>query len=148
MSHSLLAGTASSKDISLFKSLYKHPIPFLGTLLLWAIHTELWPAVNVLRLQSAPQPLAIVALSQWVTLLFCGRQQLEVMRLKNERLEAATRKKKTEKTQNKSTASTTHKGTKAGDRKVPQCQHCPWALQVSDMALEAIGAPMEQKFQI
>lgn len=86
-----------------------------------------------------------------MTLLFCGRHQLEVMRLRNEKLEAVTRKKKTDKTQNKSTAPKTHlthKSTKAWDRKVPQCEHCPWALQVSDMALGAIGAPMEQKFQI
>ncbi|XP_068059523.1 tubulin polyglutamylase TTLL13-like isoform X2 [Anomalospiza imberbis] len=48
-----------------------------------------------------------------------ARQQLEEMRLKNEKLEAA-RKKKTERIQNKSTAPTTHltyRSTKAWDRK-------------------------------
>lgn len=74
-----------------------------------------------------------------MTLLFCGRQQLEEMRLKNEKLEAAIRKKKTERIQNKNIAPTIHlRSTKTWDRKVPECQHCPWALQVSDMALGAM----------
>lgn len=75
-----------------------------------------------------------------MTLLFCGRQYLEEMRQKNEKLEAATRKK-TERIQNKSKAPTVHlahRSTKSWDRKVPQCQHCLWALPVSDMALGAM----------
>ncbi|XP_066184223.1 tubulin polyglutamylase TTLL13-like [Sylvia atricapilla] len=55
-----------------------------------------------------------------------ARQQLEVMRLRNEKLEAATRKKKTERIQNKSRAPTTHlahKSTKAWDRKVQRMQY-------------------------
>ncbi|XP_053810287.1 tubulin polyglutamylase TTLL13-like isoform X3 [Vidua chalybeata] len=54
-----------------------------------------------------------------------ARQQLEEMRLKNEKLEAA-RKKKTESIQNKSTAPTTHltyRSTKAWDRKVQRMQY-------------------------
>ncbi|XP_068059524.1 tubulin polyglutamylase TTLL13-like isoform X3 [Anomalospiza imberbis] len=54
-----------------------------------------------------------------------ARQQLEEMRLKNEKLEAA-RKKKTERIQNKSTAPTTHltyRSTKAWDRKVQRMQY-------------------------
>ncbi|XP_063268985.1 tubulin polyglutamylase TTLL13-like isoform X1 [Prinia subflava] len=52
-----------------------------------------------------------------------ARHQLEVMRLKNEKLEGVTRKKKAESMQNKSTAPTmhlTHKSTKLWDGKV-QC---------------------------
>ncbi|XP_032556416.1 tubulin polyglutamylase TTLL6 isoform X1 [Chiroxiphia lanceolata] len=55
-----------------------------------------------------------------------ARQQLEEIRLKNEKLEAATRKKKTEKIQNRSTASTTHlthRSTKTWDRKVQHVQY-------------------------
>ncbi|KAI1235306.1 hypothetical protein IHE44_0002949 [Lamprotornis superbus] len=50
-----------------------------------------------------------------------ARQHLEEIRLKNEKLEAATRKKKTERIQNKSTAPTTHlthRSTKSWDRKL------------------------------
>ncbi|XP_050165358.1 tubulin polyglutamylase TTLL13-like isoform X2 [Myiozetetes cayanensis] len=49
-----------------------------------------------------------------------ARQQLEEIRLKNEKLEAATRKKKTETIQNRNTSSTTHlthRSTKTWDRK-------------------------------
>lgn len=73
-----------------------------------------------------------------MTALLCGRHQLEEMRLKNEKLEAV-RKKKTER--NKGTAPTTHlsyRSTKSWDRKVRQCQHCPWALYVTEMALGAV----------
>ncbi|XP_027601237.1 tubulin polyglutamylase TTLL6 isoform X3 [Pipra filicauda] len=55
-----------------------------------------------------------------------ARQQLEEIRLKNEKLEAATRKKKTERIQNRSTASTTHlthRSTKTWDRKVQHVQY-------------------------
>ncbi|XP_027752949.1 tubulin polyglutamylase TTLL6 isoform X4 [Empidonax traillii] len=55
-----------------------------------------------------------------------ARQQLEEIRLKNEKLEAATRKKKTERIQNRSTASTTHlthRSTKTWDRKVQRVQY-------------------------
>ncbi|XP_068881757.1 tubulin polyglutamylase TTLL13-like isoform X1 [Aphelocoma coerulescens] len=53
-----------------------------------------------------------------------ARQQLEEMRLKNEKLEAAIRKKKTERIQNKNTAPTTHlRSTKTWDRKVQRMQY-------------------------
>ncbi|XP_033372798.1 neugrin isoform X4 [Parus major] len=55
-----------------------------------------------------------------------ARQQLEVMRLKNEKLEAAIRKKKAERMQNRSTAPTihlTHRSTKAWDGKVQRRQY-------------------------
>ncbi|KAM7039546.1 tubulin polyglutamylase TTLL13 [Acridotheres tristis] len=55
-----------------------------------------------------------------------ARQHLEEIRLKNEKLEAATRKKKTERIQNKNTAPTihlSHRSTKSWDRKVQRIQY-------------------------
>ncbi|KAM4766670.1 tubulin polyglutamylase TTLL13 isoform 2-T2 [Cyanocitta cristata] len=83
----------------------RHEKSMPGMLLLWKPTSHRWHGDHMLLIPPGEQ-------------LSCLASQLEEMRLKNEKLEAAIRRKKTERIQNKNTAPTTHlRSTRIWDRK-------------------------------